>query len=243
MDSYKRRAMLFIDATNFLSGLAREIDRKFEAYRPPFSVFEIARRLLGNISNSHNRSYPYKVDIIIRRFWFGSYRGDDDYAGKVCKEIRSKGFEPVLFKQKDGKEKGLDIALAKEMLINAFNQNYDVGYLIAGDADYKDLVYEVKRYGQIIDGAFFEGRGLSDELRLAVDHFHPISLERNNMVKEVEAVKNEISNSSNECNICGNTMTRKQYHEICVGENLEVCSDCLASVKTYVESMKNKTPM
>jgi uncharacterized LabA/DUF88 family protein len=56
------------------------------------------------------------------------------------------------------------------MLVNAFNQNFDIGFLIAGDEDYVGLVNEVKRYGPIVRGAFFE-HGLSEELRLACDSF------------------------------------------------------------------------
>ena len=56
-------------------------------------------------------------------------------------------FEPVLFQKRDGREKGVDIALTKEMLVNALHQNFDIGFLFAGDKDYVSLVSEVKRYG------------------------------------------------------------------------------------------------
>ena len=71
------------------------------------------------------------------------------------------------------KRKEVDIALTKEMLINAFNGNYDVAILVAGDEDYVGLVNEVKRYGPIVKGAFFK-HGLSDKLFLAVDDFQII---------------------------------------------------------------------
>lgn len=86
--------------------------------------------------------------------------------------------EPVLFKKHKGKEKGVEIALATEILVNAFNQNYDIGVLVAGDKDYAGLVKEVKRYGPIIHGAFFE-RGLSEDLTLAVDDFNDIIKRQN----------------------------------------------------------------
>ena len=77
----------------------------------------------------------------------------------------------MLYQNKEGSpEKGVDIGLAKEMLVNAFNQNFDIGFLIAGDKDYLELVYEVKRYGPNIFGGFFK-EGLSPELRLAFDFF------------------------------------------------------------------------
>ena len=59
------------------------------------------------------------------------------------------------------------------MLVNAFNQNYDIGILVAGDKDYARLVNEVKRYGPIIYGAFLQN-GLSEDLQISVDKFYDI---------------------------------------------------------------------
>ena len=59
------------------------------------------------------------------------------------------------------------------MLINAFNQNYDLGILVAGDEDYVDLVQDIKRFGVRIIGSFFR-QDLSKTLELAVDNFHEL---------------------------------------------------------------------
>ena len=83
----------------------------------------------------------------------------------------------MLFQKIGSKEKGVDIGLAKEMLVNAFNQNFDVGWLFAGDEDYVGLVKEVKKYGQIINGSFFN-QGLSPELEVAFDEFILIKKEK-----------------------------------------------------------------
>jgi uncharacterized LabA/DUF88 family protein len=78
----------------------------------------------------------------------------------------------VLFKKPRAKheEKGVDISLTKEMLVNAFNKNYDRCLLVAGDEDYVELVKEVKRYGQVIYGCFLKD-GLSPKLKLSFDYF------------------------------------------------------------------------
>ena len=66
------------------------------------------------------------------------------------------------------------------MLTNAFNQNYDIGILFAGDEDYVEVVKEVKRYGPIIVGSYFKD-GLSDNLKLSFDHFqYPQTVSRSN---------------------------------------------------------------
>jgi len=73
------------------------------------------------------------------------------------------------------KKKGLDIAIAREMLINAFNKNYDLALLVAGDEDYVDLVYDLKRLGIRIIGSFYEV-GLSESLKVAVDNYHKLHI-------------------------------------------------------------------
>ncbi|MCK9374989.1 MAG: NYN domain-containing protein [Syntrophobacterales bacterium] len=88
----------------------------------------------------------------------------------MCNALRELNYEPILFKKRGNKEKGVDIALTKEMLINSFNHNFDVALLIATDADYISLINEVKRYGVILLGAFFS-RGLSPGLHLSFNHF------------------------------------------------------------------------
>jgi uncharacterized LabA/DUF88 family protein len=65
------------------------------------------------------------------------------------------------------------IALTKDMLANAFNNNYDVAVLVTGDGDYVPVVEEVKRLGKTVYLTFFEDKdgGLNKELRLASDKF------------------------------------------------------------------------
>jgi|SoiMetStandDraft_2_1073263.scaffolds.fasta_scaffold116020_1 uncharacterized LabA/DUF88 family protein len=155
------RVMVFVDGSNFLIELSKELNIQFRADRPPPSASRYVQQMIKRIGIRYN---------IIRSFWFASYQGSDEYRDKIRSYLREYEFEPVLFKKKDGKEKGVDIALTKEMLVNAFNQNFDIGYLIAGDGDYVGLVNEVKRYGPIVRGIFFQ-HGLSNDLRLAFDSF------------------------------------------------------------------------
>ena len=163
---YYSKVMGFIDGSNLLIELSKELDIDFRADKPPLPALKIAKLLIDFLFRSQEK-------IPIRKYWFASYQGSDEDHIRYAKELRQLTFEPVLFKKHEGKEKGVDIALATEMLVNAFNQNYDIGILVAGDKDYAGLVKEVKRYGPIIHGAFLE-RGLSEDLALAVDDFNDI---------------------------------------------------------------------
>jgi len=116
------------------------------------------------------------------------------------KNLRELNFEPVLFKKhQDKKEKGVDIALTKEMLVNAFNSNFDIAILFAGDEDYVGLVNEVKRYGPIIMGAFFNN-GLSPNLQFTFDYFQLITLEDEEREKMVSQITEGIGLSKNGVN-------------------------------------------
>jgi uncharacterized LabA/DUF88 family protein len=161
------KVMGFIDGTNFLVELfkALKLDdpKKYRADKPPSGAIQLAQHLTDRFFTPDGR-------IVIRKYWFASYKGTDDDYYNYAKLLRGFSFEPVLFKKQNDREKGVDIALATEMLVNAFNQNYDVGVIVAGDKDYLGLVKEVKRYGPRIIGTFFR-HGLSDDLKLAVDDF------------------------------------------------------------------------
>ncbi len=183
-----KRLMVFVDGSNLLIEMSRIISIPFRAEKPPFAAIDLAHRIVNNVYKN------VKEFVKIRRYWFSSYKADDKYYNKLCKYLRMLDFEPVLFKQRNGKEKGVDIALTMEMLINAFNQNFDVGLLIAGDDDYFGLINEVKRYGPIIMGAFFEN-GLSERLPMAFDNFHNLDKYFNDdsCNEYIQRIKNQIS--------------------------------------------------
>jgi uncharacterized LabA/DUF88 family protein len=67
-------------------------------------------------------------------------------------------------------QKGVDVMLACDMLVGAFHGIFDVAILIAGDADFVPLVYEVKRRGvSVVVGA--DAASTAPDLRAAADRF------------------------------------------------------------------------
>ena len=122
-------------------------------------------------------------------------KGGDNYHEQLCGELRGLKFEPVLFKRRKGREKGVDIALTKEVLVNAFNQNFDIGCLLAGDEDYVGLVNEAKRYGPVLMGAFFSSQGLSPTLRLAFDDFRDLDRHQPTTEQYLPEIKAQVAGS------------------------------------------------
>ena len=164
-----QRVMVFIDGTNLLQRLGDELGVNIVPEKHEEKAILAASSLLSDGLVSGAR---FKV---IRKYWFSSFRGDSPKKLEIAERLRSKGYEPMIFRKKGNREKGVDIALAMSMLTNAFNQNMDVAYLIAGDEDYLNLVTEIKRYGPRVFGAFLKN-GLSKELKLSFDKFNLLQL-------------------------------------------------------------------
>jgi len=67
-------------------------------------------------------------------------------------------------------EKGIDVAIATDMLRRAYSNAYDTAILISGDADLVPAVEGVKDIGKHVENAFVY-TGLSRHLRQTCDRF------------------------------------------------------------------------
>lgn len=154
--------MVFVDGTNFLTRLSDRLSIELNPHKPPRAAIALASRLLN-----------WRTDVL-RSYWIGSYQGDPSYETELLGWIRQHGFQATLFRKptRARAEKGVDMGLAVELLVNAFHRNFDIGVLVAGDEDYVRLAHEAKRYGgAALWGRFFDGEGMSPKLKLALDHF------------------------------------------------------------------------
>ena len=66
--------------------------------------------------------------------------------------------------------KGVDIQLSVDALSNAYQDNLDVVYLVAGDGDYAPLVAECQRLGKSVFVAAVSS-GLNNNLKVLADRF------------------------------------------------------------------------
>lgn len=168
------KLMVFIDGSNLLRETAQQISATFRSDKPPKEAIllcaVIVNVLLSRIKKE-DKFYDFKH---IRTYWFGSCQGDESYESTLKQILQSCGMEPVIFRKRQGREKRVDIAIAREMLINAINKNYDLGLLLAGDEDYLDLVNDVKRLGVRVIGSFYDTSALSKHLQLSFDNFHQL---------------------------------------------------------------------
>ena len=169
------RLMTFVDGSNLLQGTGTVIQANLRSDKPTDDALRLAGMIVREL---HRRlgteAFCYGFQHI-RSYWFGSFVGNVEYEQSLRSMLRTLGFEPVIFKQKKGKEKRVDLAVAREMLIHAFGRNYDLALLVAGDEDYVDLVGDLKRLGVRVMGSFYQ-TGLSSDLRISFDYFHRLDI-------------------------------------------------------------------
>jgi uncharacterized LabA/DUF88 family protein len=181
LEDHTRRWMLFVDGENFtiraqeLAKLHKFTLKKGRYYEP--NVFVWLPNIAGRQSIVPNAPVGIQP-VATRAYYYTSAVGDESKLTQIKESLWGLGFHPEVFKKErqSTRTKGVDIALAKDFLSNAFLNNYDAAVLLAGDADYVPMVNEVKRLGKLVYVIFFHesGLGLSRNLQVASDVFFKI---------------------------------------------------------------------
>lgn len=173
-DPHLRRWMMFVDGENFTIRGQQLADNKALALTAgPHYEKDVFLWFPGLAARTNPfGDPPLKLQpSAVRAYYYTSATGDENRLAAIREALWSLGFQPEVFKRdpQTKRSKGVDIALAKDFLCNAFFGNYDVAVLIAGDGDYVPMVNEVKRMGKVVYVAFLYDHGLSPALRLASD--------------------------------------------------------------------------
>jgi uncharacterized LabA/DUF88 family protein len=155
--------MIYIDNSNLFS-TARQIDPNLRIDYPKLFHLLLGARDLACVKVYGSEPNPPIAE-----------------QSSFYKFLRSQGYLiTILPLKKIGKgyeEKGVDMALGMEMLIDGFQKHFDCAILVSGDRDYARLVERVRRdCGWSVEVAFFE-TGISSELKLSAQKF--ISLTKN----------------------------------------------------------------
>ena len=166
---------MFVDGSNMLIEMFASVGATHKADRPSDAAINLAKAILAKASAPFSRDHEIGSMRLVRRYWFGSVQGSSDDLESRRTTLHRAGFDATLFHKVKGRdEKGVDLAVAREMLIQAFFKNYEVAHLVAGDEDYVGLVQDLKRLGVVVVGMFYESAALSPKLRLAFDYFQPL---------------------------------------------------------------------
>lgn len=183
----KDRLMVFVDGSNLLRTTAKIIQSNFRSDKPRTEALDLCTTIIRGLIARINKEASFYDCKLLRTYWFGSYQGNEHYEAEIKRVLRSREMEPIIFKKHNGREKRVDIAIAREMLINAMNRNYDLGLLVAGDEDYLDLITDLKRLGVRVIGSFYN-LDLSEPLKLSFDYFHQLHVWGHNRAELVKAL-------------------------------------------------------
>ena len=182
MSSTYKKWMLFVDGEN-LTIRAQEVAKQEGVNLEDTGIFPLYFKDVyfwpAGIRpfDQHWVSRAHAPQAAERSYYYTCTPGDKDAIDKVRDSLWETGFSPVVMhKPKGQRAKGVDIALTKDMLFQAFMGNYEIAVLVAGDGDFVPLVEEVKRLGKRVVVVFWENSGLNPELRRAADEFTPLRL-------------------------------------------------------------------
>ena len=64
-------------------------------------------------------------------------------------------------------EKGVDIALASDVLSLATANAYDVAIIVSGYFDFHQVIDDVQRQGLIVEVAYFKSQGINKEMTIS----------------------------------------------------------------------------
>ena len=177
-----RRLMVFVDTMNILEGTG-ELSAKGYRHIDPHRVADCIRMYPGALEAVLVKYPRFRC---IRSYWYdakvpGNHRMHTLQQALHEQLGRQPYTELVLGKHsgegKSRRQKGVDIALAVNMLQNAFRGNYDCAALVSGDADFAPVVSEVKATGkQVICASFTWQLSKDEEIVYAADEF--IALEQ-----------------------------------------------------------------
>lgn len=151
------RVMIYIDNSNLFS-TARQIEQNLRIDYPKLVQLLLSGRDLASVKvYGSERNPPIAEQSDFYKF------------------LRSQGYLiTILQLKKIGarfEEKGVDMALGMDMLIDGFQRHFDCAVLVSGDRDYARLVERVRRdCGWSVEVAFFK-IGIATELRLSAQKF------------------------------------------------------------------------
>lgn len=83
-----------------------------------------------------------------------------EFECKHCRQITSLDFR---------NEKGIDVFIASDLLVHAFDEQYDTAILVSEDGDFVPAVQEVQRLSKKVENAYFKKSYLSQKCDRFID--------------------------------------------------------------------------
>jgi len=156
------RVMMFIDLRNMTKSVSK--DSKYSR----IDFVSLVRCLKG----------PRKL---VAAYVFDSKGAIDatDTSKRFHDYLRYKGFRVIArdsYDLEQNTQKEVDVAMAVQMVVHAFKDNYDVAIVVSGDRDFIPAIQEVQSAGKRVEVAAFK-TSVADEMERQSDVFHNLDSE------------------------------------------------------------------
>ena len=155
------RTMVFMDIRNVIRSSRNECGGKFKI------DFE---EMVNLLTNGRPLNGAYVFDS-------AGHMNNEEDSKKFHDCLRYNGFRVVvcdLSEPESRNQKGVDVAMACEMVRQAYNDSYDVAIVISGDNDFVPAIEIIKNVGKIVEVASFEA-SFGKHIRMAADRTHSLS--------------------------------------------------------------------
>lgn len=154
-----KRVMVFMDHSNFYLALRAAMPAAQASTPWRFDYAAFVGALVGS-------------DDLIRTYLAGSFKDMPDHPDPARKFFHAVDGSPQvyvkLFERREGGEKQVDVYLATQMVALAYENAYDLAYLVSGDEDFCPALELVQQKGKLVVAASFK-QPLSQELTLKAD--------------------------------------------------------------------------
>ena len=162
----RERVALFIDGSNLYNGMRDNLSNT------RVNLQALVGQLIGE--RQLYRVYYYNAPLT------DDYESDlRDGQHRFFESLRRIPYVTVrlgrLHRRNDGSlvEKGIDVSIAVESLMLAYENAYDTAILVSGDSDYIELVEAIKAKGKHVECAMFKNQSAGILVEY-VDVFHPL---------------------------------------------------------------------
>lgn len=152
----RENVMMFVDVRNVLGAIGDDL----QYCQVDFNS------LINNLTAGRRLVRPYVYDGFSDNERFESLHA---YLRNCGCTIRISN----LHDHEDGRQKGVDVDLATDMVLFACKDYYDTAILVSGDGDFIPAVEKVKDMGKRVEVACF-GNTINEGLRLSADTYRDL---------------------------------------------------------------------
>ena len=155
----RRRAMIFIDGSNLYHVLKQNTDKHDLDYKRFSEKLTGDRELIRTYYYNIRQESPDNPRLAENQDRFLKALYETDYLEVKLGIWKARGQTMV--------EKGVDVMIASDLIMHAYEDHYDIAILVSGDADFYPAMQAVKDIGKQVEVAAFDSNLSAEAAKFA----------------------------------------------------------------------------